>query len=432
MERTMLREIKNPQEEPIRLPVYVADINTLQCTKNGKHYFFVYVTDGELTDVFRLYDSRMENARERFEKKVAYITVKGKGNLYISKIEECSEIPESEFGDTEALKCPRVDRIKLGDLEKYKDAFCCLPVLVTDVGPLKTSKNNKPYYMITASDGETSSSFYIWDDKADEIREKYLNKAVYLTVKVDEYPKVAQITLCDDFPKEEFLKTAPIPSEEMYEEITGMLKGFQSTMAPAALRIYEDHKEELLRWAGALKLHHSVYGGLLYHIYRMLKAAEKACEVYPDLDKELLLIGVALHDIGKLKELNTNEMGVSEFTPDGNLSGHILCGIELLDHAVWEMEEKPSEEEYKLVKHMIASHHGALEYGAIVVPATPEAMVLNYLDLIDSRMYMFEETLSGMEPGSVSPSVWALGGTHVYKQKPICKKAGEPEEEKEE
>ena len=211
-----------------------------------------------------------------------------------------------------------------------------------------------------------------------------------------------------------------------------MLKGFQSTMAPAALRIYEDHKEELLRWAGALKLHHSVYGGLLYHIYRMLKAAEKACEVYPDLDKELLLIGVALHDIGKLKELNTNEMGVSEFTPDGNLSGHILCGIELLDHAVWEMEEKPSEEEYKLVKHMIASHHGALEYGAIVVPATPEAMVLNYLDLIDSRMYMFEETLSGMEPGSVSPSVWALGGTHVYKQKPICKKAGEPEEEKEE
>ena len=96
----------------------------------------------------------------------------------------------------------------------------------------------------------------------------------------------------------------------------------------------------------------------MYHIYRMLKAAEKACEVYPDLDKELLLIGVALHDIGKLKELNTNEMGVSEFTPDGNLSGHILCGIELLDHAVWEMEEKPSEEEYKLVKHMIASHHG--------------------------------------------------------------------------
>ena len=192
MERTMLREIKNPQEEPIRLPVYVADINTLQCTKNGKHYFFVYVTDGELTDVFRLYDSRMENARERFEKKVAYITVKGKGNLYISKIEECSEIPESEFGDTEALKCPRVDADQAwGPGEKYKDAFCCLPVLVTDVGPLKTSKNNKPYYMITASDGETSSSFYIWDDKADEIRRNTSTKQYILPSRVDEYPKVA-------------------------------------------------------------------------------------------------------------------------------------------------------------------------------------------------------------------------------------------------
>lgn len=415
MKRNMLKEIKNPVEEPICLPVYVTGINSLRCTKNGKHYYFVHVTDGKATASIRLFDSRMEYAKERFERKVVYITLKGKDNLYISKIEECNDIPETEFGEAVNTESGMEKRIMLSDLEFYKESFCCLPVLVTEVGTIKNSKNNKPYYMITVTDGNISTSFYIWDDKADEIREKYLNHVVYITVKVDEYPKVAQITLCEDFPKTDFAKSAPVPSETMYQEITKKLKGMDSTMAPVAFKIYNDYKEELLRWAGALKLHHSVYGGLLYHVYRMMKAAESICVVYPDLNKELLLIGVFLHDIGKLKELNTNELGISEFTPEGNLSGHILCGIEMLDRAVWEMEGKPAEEECRQVKHMIASHHGTLEHGAIVVPATPEAMVLNYLDLIDSRMYMYEEALSGMEPGTVSPSVWALGGTHVYK-----------------
>lgn len=430
MERNMLKEIKKPVEEPVRLAVYVTGINSLRCTKNGKHYYFVHVTDGEDTASFRLFDSRMEYAKDRFEKRVVYVTLKGKDNLYISKIEECNDIPETEVGDAVNTEPGMEKRILLSDLESFKDSFCCLPVLVTEVGTVKTSKNNKPYYMITVTDGTASASFYIWDDKADEIREKYLNHVVYITVKADEYPKVAQITLCEDYPKTDFIKSAPLPSETMYVEITETLKSMDSTMAPVALKIYEDHKEELLRWAGALKLHHSVYGGLLYHIYRMMKAAESICAVYPDLNKELLLIGVMLHDIGKLKELNTNELGISEFTPEGNLSGHILSGIEMLDRAIWEMDEKPAEEEYRQVKHMIASHHGTLEHGAIVVPATPEAMVLNYLDLIDSRMYMYEETLSGMEPGTVSPSVWALGGIHVYKPYPSPeKKEEEPETE---
>ena len=147
----------------------------------------------------------------------------------------------------------------------------------------------------------------------------------------------------------------------------------------------------------------------------MIKAAEQICGIYPSLNRELLLIGTALHDIGKLKELETNEFGISEFTPEGNLSGHTLCGIEMLNNAVTEMEEAPDPEEYKQVKHMIASHHGLLEHGAIVVPATAEAMVLNNLDLIDSRMYMFEEALTGIEPGTVSGSIWALDGAHIYK-----------------
>ena len=416
MERVMLKQIRsNNTGEAIRLPVYVTAINCLQCTKSGKHFYLVHVTDGSDTDSFRMYDLRIMVAKEKFEKHPVYITVKGKDNPYIAKIENADDISESEFGDAINKESAPEPRPILSSLDGHKDSCFCFPALVKDIGPLKTSKNNKLYYMITVTDGNTDAAFYIWEDNAEETKKKYLNEVVYITAKIDDFPKVTQIQKCDDYPCTDFIKTAPIPSETMYDEITGLFKDMNSTMAPVALKIYEDNKEKLLRWAGALKLHHAVYGGLLYHVYRMLKAVEQICGIYPDLNRELLLIGTALHDIGKLKELETNELGISEFTPEGNLSGHTLCGIEMLNKAAAEMDQAPDAEEYKQVKHMIASHHGLLEHGAIVVPATPEAMVLNNLDLIDSRMYMFEEALTGIEPGTVSGSIWALGGAHVYK-----------------
>lgn len=413
--KALLKEIKLPIEEPLRIPVYVLGINTLRCTKSGKHYYYVHVTDGERTEKLRMYDSRIHMAKEKFNKCSVYITVKRKETPYISKIELAEEIDASEFGEAVKSEPASESRPELSSLDDHKDSFFCFPALVKDIGPLKTSKNNKPYYTITVTDGNTDASFYSWDDNAEEAKEKYLNEIVYITAKIDDFPKVTQIQKCDDYPCTDFIKTAPVSSETMYDEITGLFKDMTSTMAPVAMKIYEDNKEKLLRWAGALKLHHAVYGGLLYHVYRMLKAAEQICGIYPKLNRELLLIGTALHDIGKLKELETNEFGISEFTPEGNLSGHTLCGIEMLNNAVTEMEEAPDPEEYKQVKHMIASHHGLLEHGAIVVPATAEAMVLNNLDLIDSRMYMFEEALTGIEPGTVSGSIWALDGAHIYK-----------------
>ena len=173
---------------------------------------------------------------------------------------------------------------------------------------------------------------------------------------------------------------------------------------------FEEYLEQFCREDEKIRLK-------IVHTKGVVRCAAKICDGMglSREDCDLAQLIALLHDIGKLKELETNELGVSEFTPEGNLSGHTLCGIEMLNKAVAEMEVASDAEEYKQVKHMIASHHGLLEHGAIVVPATPEAMVLNNLDLIDSRMYMFEEALTGIEPGTVSGAIWALGGAHVYK-----------------
>lgn len=417
MERFMLKNISETEEKYVKIPVFVTGMGDLVTPADDKPYFDVHVTDGEESAVFPLRDKRVDAAKQRFLKQAVYITLSISEKPYIARIEACTDVPASEFGDVANVE-PEVkkpERVMLRDISKFMNKSCRLPVLVTGMGPLKKSANGKPYYPVTITDGEETATYNMWDDQFETNKDHFLNKPVYMTLNVEEYTKVTRLEECSDIPVKEFVRKAPVESEAMYNEILTVLGGMKSTMAPVAIKMYEENKEELLRWAGALKMHHSVYGGLLYHKYRMMKSAMSICEIYPSLNRELLIIGTLLHDIGKLRELNTNELGVSEFTVFGNLSGHVLIGVELLTAAVYGMEDKPDAEEFRLVKHMIASHHGALEYGAIVVPATPEAMVLNYLDLIDSRMYMFEETLSGMEKGAVSDRVYALGNAHIYK-----------------
>ena len=99
----------------------------------------------------------------------------------------------------------------------------------------------------------------------------------------------------------------------------------------------------------------------------------------------------------------------------GNLCGHLMLGIEMIDREVWKQNQSHggstyNAEQISMVKHMIASHHGQPEWGAIRVPVTPEAMVLHELDMIDSRMYMYEENFADMQPGTSSEPVFGIAG----------------------
>jgi 3'-5' exoribonuclease len=155
----------------------------------------------------------------------------------------------------------------------------------------------------------------------------------------------------------------------------------------------------------------------------MLKTAFAVCEIYPLLNREVLVCGTALHDIGKIVEMKTSDTGIAAYTDMGNLFGHSLLGIEMIDHEVWRQNQAAggrsyNSEQVAMLKHMLASHHGQPEWGAIRVPGIPEAMILHELDMIDSRMYMYEETFSSMTPGSSSDPVFGIAGegkSVVYK-----------------
>lgn len=183
-------------------------------------------------------------------------------------------------------------------------------------------------------------------------------------------------------------------------------------------RLLWKNRQAFLKSSAAKAMHHNLYGGLVYHTSRMTDAAVGLCQAYPDLNRELLVCGAALHDIGKITELSTSAIGTADYTVDGRLLGHAVIGIDMISAQVMEDGNQYDAEQIRLLKHMLASHHGVLEWGAIMEPAIKEAMVLHFIDMIDSRMYMYETGYSTVEPGELTQKIFGITGDNaatIYK-----------------
>jgi 3'-5' exoribonuclease len=160
----------------------------------------------------------------------------------------------------------------------------------------------------------------------------------------------------------------------------------------------------------ARQLHHAWLGGLLEHVVSLLGLADRVAAHYPLLDRDLLVTGVILHDVGKIRELEW-ETGF-DYTVEGVLLGHIQMGVDLAEKTIAALPDFPDRLR-TLVLHMILSHHGKLEFGSPKLPMIPEALVLNFLDDLDAKMQAmsseFEKSArEGRAPDELTGKVWAL------------------------
>ena len=172
---------------------------------------------------------------------------------------------------------------------------------------------------------------------------------------------------------------------------------------PAIVRAYREAP-------AAKQLHHAWLGGLLEHVISLLTLADRVAPHYPILHRDLLLTGVILHDIGKIRELAW-DVGF-EYTVEGTLLGHIQMGMELTEKTMDRLPDFPPRLK-TLVLHMILSHHGKLEFGSPKLPMIPEALVLNFVDDLDAKMQAiageFEKSArEGKAPDEMTGKVWAL------------------------
>jgi 3'-5' exoribonuclease len=139
-----------------------------------------------------------------------------------------------------------------------------------------------------------------------------------------------------------------------------------------------------------VKLHHAYVGGLLEHTVTMMDIADRLVQFYPGVDRDQVLMGVLLHDAGKVRELTYGR--AFGYSDEGQLVGHIAIGLEMLIEQAAKVPELTGEpfprELLVRLKHLILSHHGELAYGSPKLPMTPEAMLLHGIDLMDTRMHM--------------------------------------------
>ena len=305
---------------------------------------------------------------------------------------------------------------------KIKDIIqnTSLPVVVLCLAmEEKVAKNGSPYVTLTLTDGETQIAANCWNTQkesfpykekelfiADIAARTYNGSIAYTVNAVQSAPEGSKTS--------DYVRKAPIDEELTFFEILSVLDGISyQPLRELATSLLAKNKEDFISWNGAVKMHHDMYAGLLYHTYRMLQGAMALSEIYKTVNTDLLYAGVILHDIGKLKEMNS-ELGVAEFTPDGELMGHILLGIQMIQEEAYTMIDPPSEECMRQLIHIIASHHGLLEYGAISTPSTLEAYLVSQLDMMDSRVIVYEEALKETEPGQCSDKKMQLNKAAVY------------------
>lgn len=184
--------------------------------------------------------------------------------------------------------------------------------------------------------------------------------------------------------------------------------------------------------AAGKKMHHNKIGGLVVHTAEVmnisLKLADTVEMFYPDIkiDRELLIVAACLHDIGKIKEIVTDNIGESEYSTDSYLESHIVTGCRMIEHEAYELgffdkeshskeEIDANEKDLKLLIHCINSHHGQMDWGSPVTPAIIEAHIISMADIMSAKLYQVTSTLSDLKNGEAGKFWTHDGNVNVFK-----------------
>ncbi|SHK47606.1 3'-5' exoribonuclease [Clostridium cavendishii DSM 21758] len=297
--------------------------------------------------------------------------------------------------------------------------------LIKSVECKTANANGKRYLDFTLGDSTGEITAKVWE--VNKSNENAYKKNTIIKVKglVNAWQNALQLKIEDmrniededNIKIEDYVQSAPYDSGFMFEYINDYIEGIKSIdIKNIVNEIFNDNKEKLMYYPAAKKNHHSIRGGLLYHIMTMISVAEKLCEIYTFLNKDLVYAGVILHDLAKIKEMDSNELGiVNEYTLEGTLLGHITQGIKELE--IVGKKVNADKEVIILLQHMILSHHYEPEYGSPIKPMIPEAEMLHYLDIMDARMYDMLKITKETQVGQFSERLWSLENRRIYKHK---------------
>lgn len=293
-----------------------------------------------------------------------------------------------------------VKDIRAGD--RVQDLF-----LVTEKNMAISQKGN-PYLNLKLRDRTGEIDGRVWD-RATEMNDLFkAGDVIHIQSQAVSFRNVvqlsiSQITIADDpaVTPTDYLPSSASDLSAMFEALMTLMGTVQNPHLKALLDLIfsDEHTADAFRKAPAAKgFHHAYIGGLLEHTLSLTRLLDLVAQHYGRVNRDLVITGGILHDIGKIHELSFD--GTMDYTDEGRLIGHIVLGVEFVDTKIAEIEDFPRQLALEL-RHILLSHHGTLEFGSPKRPKTVEALIVNFVDDLDAKVNAFEESIN--TPGNESP-----------------------------
>lgn len=289
---------------------------------------------------------------------------------------------------------------------------------------VRQTRAGKDYLAFTFQDDTGTIEGKLWDAQPHNVAEFTAGKVVFMRGTREVYnntPQVNQISL--RLPKLDepndpanFKEKPPVDISDTRDYLQQMIFKIENATWQRLVRaLYAKYEQEFYSFPAAKTNHHAFYSGLAYHTATMVRLADAIGDIYPQLDKSLLFAGIMLHDLAKVIELSGPDD--TSYTVRGNLIGHIALIDEEMTKALIELGIDDSKEEVIVLRHLVLSHHGLLEYGSPVRPQIMEAEILHLIDNIDAEMMMMITALDKIAPGEVTNRLFAMDNRSFYKPK---------------
>ena len=267
---------------------------------------------------------------------------------------------------------------------------------------------NGPFWDLTLQDRSGRINAKIWSPQSNDYPELSQEQAVKIQAQVRSFREQPQLVIQHleildpeqaGLDWSEFIPSSLRPPEEMLAELEELCReGLRYRPWRRLMKSVlsdEQMRQRLLHAPGAKNIHHAYRGGLLEHTLQVIRLCLAVAELYPQLDREILVVAAVLHDLGKAWEL---DWGVSrDYTDQGRLIGHITLGLDQVMPFVLGVPELDPDLVLHL-KHLLLSHHGEYAFGSPRRPKTQEAFVLHFMDNLDAKVNSVEQALSGLPP----------------------------------
>lgn len=283
------------------------------------------------------------------------------------------------------------------------------------------SNAGSPYISLTLQDKTGAIEAKKWDVSEEEIAIAQIGNVISVVGDIIEYRGTKQMKVISiseiDQTKVDYTRyciPSPIPQEELIRKLKSYMSSIKNEDASRIVNyLVENHYEEFISYPAATRNHHEFASGLLYHTVSMCDVADILSSFYDNVNRDILIAGVILHDIGKTLELSGPI--ATKYTLEGKLLGHITIMVSEIRAAA---EKLNIHSEVPLIlEHMILSHHGEKDFGSPVPPLTKEAFLLHAIDDLDAKMIIIDKALDTVNEGEFTQRIMAMDGRAFYKPK---------------